>query len=107
MKENGEWDVLGEFGEKILGLASKFQELKLSLVHRELQRMADDTNNEVIFTVESVEDLRKTYQGAVESELDIFTWLDPESGRHLDFNTSYARYLLEYLDQRFGLEAHG
>jgi len=91
-----EWDLIGELGEKILAAASKFQELKLALVHREIQRMADDKTTEVSFTPAKRDSLRKAYDKAQKDEAESFTW---EGNEYL---VTYARYLLEYLDQVFG-----
>lgn len=95
-KKFEEWDLIGELGEKILASASKFQELKLALVHREIQRMADDKGKQVSFTPEKRDELQKAYDKAQKDEAESFT-LDGN-----EYLVTYARYLLEYLDQVFG-----
>lgn len=95
-KKFEEWDLIGELGEKFLASASKFQELKLALVHREIQRMADDNDKQVSFTPEKRDELRKAYDKAQKDEAESFT-LDGN-----EYLVTYARYLLEYLDYVLG-----
>jgi len=97
-KEFEEWDILGSLGEKLLAFATKFQEMKLALVHREIQRTADDKEKQVSFTPEKRDSLRRAYNKAQKNEEESFTWDGNE------YLVSYARYLLEYLDYLFGEE---
>jgi hypothetical protein len=50
----------------------------------------------ISFTPELRDDLRRTYQDAVERDDQQFEW---QGGM---FVTDYAKYLLEYLDMQFG-----
>lgn len=95
-KEHEEWDILGRLGEKILAQASMFQELKLALVHREVQRMADDTDKQVSWTPENLKEFKTAWESANELELESFTWDGNE------YLVTYGRYLIEYLDYVFG-----
>lgn len=52
--------------------------------------------NTMTFTPDKVKALRKAYAMAVETEAESFIF----DGREL--LTSYAKYLLEYLDMQFG-----
>lgn len=51
---------------------------------------------QIEFTPEKAEQLRKAYNKAVEEKKDSFVFQGDE------FVTSYAKYLLEYLDMQFG-----
>jgi len=95
-KKFEEWDILGELGEKILAAASKFQELKLALVHREQQRMADDTEVTVSWTPDKLKQLKAAWQVAHDSEKESFTFEGHE------ILVTYGRYLIEYLEYVLG-----
>lgn len=98
-KKFEEWDLIGELGEKTLAMISKYQELKLALVHREIQRMADDNNVTVAWTKEKRGEFRAAWTAADKEEQESFTF---EGNKFL---VTYGRYLLEYLDYVFGEEA--
>ena len=95
-KKFEEWDIIGELGEKFVAAASKFQELKLALVHREVQRMADDTDKQVSWTPESLKEFKTCWKAADDLELESFTFDGNE------YLVTYGRYLIEYLDYVFG-----
>jgi hypothetical protein len=95
-KPNEEWDILGELGEKLVAAAMKFQELKLALVHREIQRMADDNQTEIAWTKEKLEKFKAAWQKAHDAEEESFTFEDRE------VLVTYGRYLIEYLEYVFG-----
>lgn len=99
MKKFEEWDILGELGEKLVAAASKFQELKLALVHREIQRMADDTQTEIAWTADKLTKFKAAWQKAYDAEEESFKF----DGH--DFLVTYGRYLIEYLEYIFGEEA--
>ena len=99
MKRYEEWDTLGELGEKLLALAAKFQELKLSLVHREIQRMADDNDQTITWDAEKLAAFKDEWQKAHDNEQEQFEF---EGHQIL---VSYGRYLIEYLEYLFGEEA--
>jgi hypothetical protein len=94
-----EWDILGELGEKMLAATMKFQEMKLALVHREIQRMADDTETQVAWTAEKLKKLKAAWQKAHDAEKESFTF----DGKEV--LVTYGRYLIEYLEYLFGEEA--
>ena len=98
-KKFEEWDILGELGEKMLAFASKYQELKLALVHRELQRMSDDNEKTVSWTKEKAEKFKAAWKKADDAGILDFTF---EGNEYL---VTYGRYLIEYLDYVFGEEA--
>lgn len=87
---------MGELGEKMIAQVSKYQELKLALVHREVQRMADDTGKTVSWTPESLEKFKAAWKAADDAEKESFTFDENE------YLVTYGRYLIEYLDQVFG-----
>ena len=95
-KEFEEWDLIGELGEKIVATASKFQELKLALVHREVQRMANDTGTTVSWTPAKLEKFKAAWKAADDAEQESFTFEDHE------VLVTYGRYLIEYLDYVLG-----
>jgi len=95
-KKFEEWDIIGELGEKIVAVVGKFQELKLALVHREVQRMADDTETEIAWTKEKLEKFKVQWQKAHDAEEESFTF---EGNEVL---VTYGRYLIEYLEYIFG-----
>ena len=95
-KEFEEWDLIGELGEKFLAAASKYQELKLALVHREIQRMSNDTGKQVSWTPESLEKFKVAWNDADDAEKESFTFDGNE------YLVSYGRYLIEYLEYVFG-----
>lgn len=95
-KEHEEWDILGRLGEKILAQASMFQELKLALVHREIQRMADDKGTTVSWTSDSLKKFKAAWKAADDAEKESFTFDGNE------YLVTYGRYLIEYLDYVFG-----
>jgi len=95
-KEHEEWDILGRLGEKILAQASMFQELKLALVHREIQRMANDESTAVSWTAEKRDKFKVAWQAASDAEKESFTFEGHE------FMVTYGRYLIEYLDYVLG-----
>ena len=72
MKKFEEWDLLGEMGEKLVAQMSKFQELKLALVHREIQRMADDTGTTISWTKEKLDKFRAAWTAAEKAEVESF-----------------------------------
>jgi hypothetical protein len=95
-KEFEEWDLIGELGEKFLAAGAKYQELKLALVHREIQRMANDNSTTVSWTAEKRDEFKKDWEKADEAGILDFTF---------DGNTylvTYGRYLIEYLDYVLG-----
>jgi len=98
-KRYEEWDILGELGEKLVAQMAKFQELKLALVHREIQRMADDTQTEIAWTKEKLEKFKVSWQKAHDAEEESVTFEDHE------ILVTYGRYLIEYLEYIFGEEA--
>ena len=73
-----------------------FQELKLALVHREIQRMANDTDKQVSWTAEKLKEFRTAWEAADDLELESFTFGGNE------YLVTYGRYLIEYLDNIFG-----
>ena len=95
-KQFEEWDLIGDLGEKILAAASKFQELKLALVHREVQRMANDRDVEISWTQEKLEKFKLAWAEADKAEQESF---DFEENEYL---VSYGRYLIEYLEYVLG-----
>lgn len=95
-KEHEEWDILGELGEKLVAQMGKFQELKLALVHREVQRMADDNSKTVSWTVEKRDEFKKAWKKADEAGVLDFTFDGNE------YLVTYGRYLIEYLDYVLG-----
>lgn len=95
-KKFEEWDLIGELGEKFLAAASKFQELKLALVHREVQRMADDKSVEISWTKEKLEEFQTAWKNADKDEQESFIFEDNT------YLVSYGRYLIEYLEYVFG-----
>ncbi len=95
-KEHEEWDILGRLGEKILAQASMFQELKLALVHREIQRMANDESTTVSWTAEKRDKFKAAWQAASDAEKEAFTFDGNE------YLVTYGRYLIEYLDYVLG-----
>lgn len=97
-KKFEEWDILGELGEKLVAQMTKYQELKLALVHREVQRMADDNQTMVTWTKEKAEKFRTAWKKADKAEVESFEFEGNE------FLVTYGRYLLEYLDYLFGEE---
>jgi hypothetical protein len=99
VKRYEEWDILGELGEKLVAAASKFQELKLALVHREIQRMADDTQTEIAWTADKLTLFKAAWQKAHDAEEESFKF----EGH--DILVTYGRYLIEYLEYIFGEEA--
>lgn len=54
------------------------------------------TDNKIIFTAEKRDELRAAYEAATERGDDQFEF----EGN--DFVTSYAKYLIQYLDMKFG-----
>jgi hypothetical protein len=95
-KQHEEWDILGRLGEKILAQASMFQELKLALVHREIQRMANDKSTTVSWTAEKRDKFKVAWKAANDAEQESFTFDENE------YMVTYGRYLIEYLDNVFG-----
>ena len=95
-KKFEEWDLIGELGEKIVAAASKFQELKLALIHREVQRMADDTGTTVSWTSAKLEKFKAAWKAADDAEKESFTFDENE------YLVTYGRYLIEYLDYVLG-----
>ena len=95
-KKFEEWDLIGELGEKFLAAGTKYQELKLALVHREVQRMADKTDKEVSWTPESLKEFKTAWEAADDLELESFTFDGNE------YLVTYGRYLIEYLEYVFG-----
>lgn len=95
-KKYEEWDLIGELGEKLLAAASKFQELKLALVHREIQRMADDKSKTITWTKEKLDKFRAAWTAADKAEVESFEF---EGNEVL---VTYGRYLIEYLDYVLG-----
>ena len=95
-KQFEEWDILGDLGEKLLAAVSKFQELKLALVHREVQRMADDKSVEISWTAEKLEKFQIAWKTADKAEQKSFIFEGNE------FRVDYGRYLIEYLEYVFG-----
>jgi hypothetical protein len=95
-KQHEEWDILGRLGEKILAQASMFQELKLALVHREIQRMANDKSTTVSWTAEKRDKFKAAWKAANDAEQESFTFDENE------YLVTYGRYLIEYLDNVFG-----
>ena len=95
-KEFEEWDLIGELGEKFLAAGAKYQELKLALVHREVQRMANDTGKQVSWTSEKLKEFRTAWEAADDLELESFTFGGNE------YLVTYGRYLIEYLEYVFG-----
>ena len=98
-KEFEEWDILGELGEKIVAAASKYQELRLALVHRELQRMSDDSSKTISWTKEKAEQFKTAWKKADDAAEKSFTFEDNE------YLVTYGRYLIEYLEYLFSGEA--
>ena len=94
-----EWDLIGELGEKMLAQMSKYQELKLALVHRELQRMSDDKQTMVTWTKEKAEEFKVAWKAHEIEEAESFVF---EGNEYL---VTYGRYLIEYLDYLFDEEA--
>ncbi len=95
-KEFEEWDLIGELGEKFLAAGAKYQELKLALVHREIQRMANDNSTTVSWTAEKRDEFKKAWETADEAEVESFTFDENE------YLVTYGRYLIEYLDYVLG-----
>ncbi len=95
-KEFEEWDLIGELGEKFVAAAMKFQELKLALVHREIQRMANDESKTVSWTAEKRDKFKAAWKAADDAEKESFTFDENE------YLVTYGRYLVEYLDNVFG-----
>lgn len=95
-KQFEEWDLIGELGEKILAQAAKFQELKLALVHREVQRMADDKAVQVSWTSAKLKKFKAEWKAANDAEKESFTFDGNE------YLVTYGRYLIEYLDYVLG-----
>jgi len=95
-KEHEEWDILGELGEKLVAQMTKFQELKLALVHREIQRMANDENATVSWTAEKRDKFKAAWKAADDAEKESFIFDENE------YLVTYGRYLVEYLDNVFG-----
>lgn len=95
-KKFEEWDLIGELGEKIVAAVSKYQELKLALVHREIQRMADDNSKTITWTKEKLEKFRAAWTAANEAEVESFEF---EGNEVL---VTYGRYLMEYLEYVLG-----
>jgi len=54
------------------------------------------TDNKIIFTAEKREELRVAYDATVKRGDDTF-WFDG-----VEIVTGYAKYLIEYLDMKFG-----
>ncbi len=98
-KEFEEWDLIGELAEKVVAIAAKYQELKLALVHREVQRMADDKGVIVSWTTDKLEKFRIAWTTAEKAEKESFTFEGNE------FLVTYGRYLIEYLEYIFKEEA--
>jgi hypothetical protein len=61
------------------------------------------TEQMVSWEVRSVRQLRQRYEQAVRDQEDQFT-IQHDGEPPLQFDTRYARYLLEYLEPRFNLE---
>lgn len=97
-KRGEEWDLIGTMGEKLIAQISTYQELKLSLVHREIQRMADDKDTTVSWDREKFNQFKTAWDAADKDEKESFTFQGNE------YLVSYGRYLLEYLDHIFGEE---
>jgi len=95
-KEFEEWELIGELGEKFVAAAMKFQELKLALVHREIQRMANDESKTVSWTAEKRDKFKAAWKTADDAEKESFTFDENE------YLVTYGRYLIEYLDNVFG-----
>jgi hypothetical protein len=95
-KQHEEWDILGELGEKLVAQMSKFQELKLALVHREVQRMANDTGTTVSWTSAKLGKFKAAWKAADDAEQESFTFDENE------YLVTYGRYLIEYLDYVLG-----
>lgn len=97
-KKFEEWEIIGKLGEKILATASEYQALKLALVHREMQRMADDSATTISWTKEKADEFKAAWEAADQAEKESFTFDENE------FLVSYGRYLVEYLEYIFGGE---
>ena len=95
-KKFEEWDLIGELAEKFLAAGAKYQELKLALVHREVQRMADKTGKEVSWTPEKLEKFKEAWKAADDAEKESFTFDENE------YLVTYGRYLIEYLEYVLG-----
>lgn len=95
-KKFEEWDLIGELGEKFVAAAAKFQELKLALIHREVQRMADDTGTTVSWTPAKLEKFKVAWKAADDAEKESFTFDGNE------YLVTYGRYLIEYLEYVLG-----
>ena len=95
-KKFEEWELIGELGEKLLATASKFQELKLALVHREVQRMADDNEIMISWTAEKLDKFRIAWKAHDKEEAESFVFEGNE------YRVDYGRYLIEYLEYVLG-----
>lgn len=100
-KKHEEWEMLGTVAEKLVALAAAFQELKLALVHREMQRIADDEGIEIVWCVDKAKRFREKWQQADIEGLELFTF----EGR--PFRVTLGRYLVEYLEYLFGDSLNG
>lgn len=85
-------------GEKLVAQISTYQELKLALVHREIQRMADDNVTTVTWTRDKADKFKTAWTEADDAEKESFIF---EGNEYL---VTYGRYLLEYLEHIFGEE---
>ena len=99
-KQHEEWDILGRLGEKMVAFVQMFQDLKLSLVHREIQRMANDDDTVISWDRDKLAKLKKQWQHAVDNEQESFTFENDEKDHEI--LVSYGRYLIEYLEYLFG-----
>jgi len=70
--------------------------LKLALVHREVQRMADDTDKQVSWTPDNLKKFKVAWNAANDAEKESFTFDGNE------YLVTYGRYLIEYLEYVFG-----
>lgn len=95
-KKFEEWDLIGDLGEKLLAAASKYQELKLALVHREVQRMADDKSVQISWTAEKLEKFKVAWKAHDDEEAESFVFEGNE------YRVDYGRYLIEYLEYVLG-----
>ena len=101
-KQFEEWDLIGEFGERIIAMIAKYQELKLALVHREIQRMADDIDYTIAWDKDKLIKLKEQWQHAVDNEQESFVFENDDKDHEI--LVTYGRYLIEYLEYIFGEE---
>jgi len=102
MRRFEEWDILGRMGEKIVAQVQTYQDLKLALVHREIQRMADDNDTTITWDRDKLVKLKEQWQHAVDNEQELFTFENDEKDHEI--LVTYGRYLIEYLEYLFPKE---